>query len=105
MFRVKSSLINQVVTGERLNTILESRRLGTRKQYQTCVSASVKFCSYNSVSPMNPTLQQVLEFLSFQSKTVGYSAVAFVNVNVMKGVPLNTCHVVRVIMLVLLLWL
>ena len=25
---------------------------------------------------MNPTLQQVLEFLSFQSKTVGYSAVA-----------------------------
>jgi len=25
---------------------------------------------------MNPTLQQVLEFLSFQSKTVGYGAVA-----------------------------
>ena len=73
---VKSSLINQGVTGEPLNTILESWRSGTRKQYQTYVSAWVKFCSDNSVSPMNPTLQQILEFLSFQSKTVGYSAVA-----------------------------
>ena len=59
-----------------MNTILESRQSGTRKQYQTYVSAWVKFCSDNSVSPMNPTLQQILEFLSFQSKTVGYSAVA-----------------------------
>lgn len=73
---VKSSLINQGITGEPLNTILESRQSGTHKQYQTCVSAWVKFCSDNFVSPMNPTLQQILEFLSFQSKTVGYSAVA-----------------------------
>lgn len=73
---VQSSLINQGVTGEPLNTILESWRSGTRKQYQTYVSAWTKFSSDNSINPMNPTLQQVLEFLSFQSKTVGYSAVA-----------------------------
>ena len=72
---VKSSLIHQGVTGEPLNIILESWRSGTRKQYQTYVSAMVKFCSDNSANPINPTLQQVLEFLSFQSKTVGYSAV------------------------------
>ena len=73
---VKSSLIHQGVTGEPLNIILESWQSGTRKQYQTYVSAWVKFCSDNSANPMNPTLQQVLEFFSFQSKTVGYSAVA-----------------------------
>ena len=74
---VQSSLINQGVTGEPLNTILESWRSGTRKQYQTYVSAWVKFSSDNSISPMNPTLQQVLEFLpNKKSKTVGYSAVA-----------------------------
>ena len=73
---VKSSLIDQGVSGEPLNTILESWRSGTRKQYRTYVSAWVKFCSDNSASPMNPTLQQVLEFFSLQSKTVGYSAVA-----------------------------
>ena len=73
---VQSLLINQGVTGEPLNTILESWRSGTRKQYQTYVSAWVKFTSDDSISTMYPTLQQVLEFLSFQSKTVGYSAVA-----------------------------
>ena len=48
----------------------------TRKRYHTYISAWVNFSSDNSISPMNPTLQQVLEFLSFQSKTVGYSTVA-----------------------------
>ena len=59
-----------------MNTILESWRSGTRKRYHTYISAWVKFSSNNSIRPMNPTLQQVLEFLSFQSKTVGYSALA-----------------------------
>ena len=65
---VKSSLINQGITGEPLITILESWRSGTRKQYQTYVSAWVKFCSDNLVSPMNPTLQQVLEFFFISIK-------------------------------------
>ena len=50
---VQSSLINQGVTGEPLKTILESWLSGTRKQYQTYVSAWVKFSSDNSISPMN----------------------------------------------------
>ena len=72
----KSSLIHQGVTGEPLNIILESWRSKTRKQYQTYVSAWVKSCSDNPANPTNPSLQQVLEIFSFQSKTVGYSAVA-----------------------------
>ena len=60
---VRSSLINQSITGEPLNTILESWRSGTRKQYQTYVSAWVKFSSDNSISPMNPLVSRFMSGL------------------------------------------
>ena len=73
---VRASLVAQGVEGEPLNIILDSWRTGTRKQYQTYVTAWLKFCKDTSISYIHPTLQQVLDFLTHQSKTVGYSAVA-----------------------------
>ena len=73
---VRASLVDQGVEGEPLNIILDSWRTGTRKQYQTYVTAWLKFCKDTSISYIHPTLHQVLDFLTHQSKTVGYSAVA-----------------------------
>ena len=40
------------------------------------VTAWLRFCTDTSISYTHPTLQQVMDFLTHQSKTVGYSAVA-----------------------------
>ncbi|XP_068707071.1 uncharacterized protein [Montipora foliosa] len=73
---VRAFLVPQGVEGEPLNIIPDSWRTGTRKQYQTYVTAWLKFCKDTSIRYTYPTLQQVLDFLTHQSKTVGYSAVA-----------------------------
>ena len=73
---VRASLVAQGVEGEPLNIILDSWLKGTRKQYQTYVTAWLKFYKATSISYIHPTLQQVLDFFTHQSKTVGYSAVA-----------------------------
>ena len=94
---VRASLVAQGVEGERLNIILDPWRTGTRKQYQTYVTAWLKFCT--SISYRHPTLQKVLDFLTHQYKTVGYSAVAtaqsalssFITVN---GIKVGEHHLV-----------
>ena len=53
-----------------------NQRDGTRKQYCTYITAWLKYCSDCNISQVNPKLQQVLDFLTLQSKRVGYSAVA-----------------------------
>ena len=73
---VRAYLVAQGVEGEPLNIILDSWRKGTRKQYQTYVTAWLKFYKATSISYIHPTLQQVLDFFTLQSKTVEYSAVA-----------------------------
>ena len=73
---VSKALTNQGITGEPLQIILESWRTGTRKQYQTYVTAWVNYCFTNKTDQLQPSLQQVLEFLTKLSKKVGYSAVA-----------------------------
>ena len=55
---------------------MASWRDGTRKQYCTYITAWLKYCSDCNISQVNPKLQQVLNFLTLQSKRVGHSAVA-----------------------------
>ena len=43
-------------------------RNGTRKQYCTYITAWLKYCSECNISQVNPKLQQVLHFLTLQSK-------------------------------------
>ena len=71
---VRASFVAQGVEGEPLNIIMDSWRTGTRKQYQTDATAWLKFCKASSISYIHPTLKQVLDSLTHQSKTTGYSA-------------------------------
>ena len=76
MSLIRASLAAQGITGEAQDSILASWRDGTRKQYCTYITAWLKYCSDCNISQVNPKLQQVLHFLTLQSKRVGYSAVA-----------------------------
>ena len=90
---IRASLAAQGITGELQDIILASWRDGTRKQYCTYITAWLKYCSDCNISQVNPKLQQVLDFLTLQSKRVGYSAVAtarsalssFIKVDGVKG--------------------
>ena len=76
MSLIRASLAAQGITGEPQDIIVASWRDGTRKQYCTYITAWLKYCSDCNISQVNPKLQQVLDFLTLQSKRVGYSAVA-----------------------------
>ena len=68
-------LESQGVAGEPLNIILASRRQGTQKQYTTYIKQWLTFCEKGSKNAFQPSLQEILEFLTAQSKRLGYSAV------------------------------
>ena len=72
---IRQKLESQGVTGEPLNIILASWRQGTQKQYTTYIKQWLSFCEKGSKNGFQPSLQDILEFLTAQSKRLGYSAV------------------------------
>ena len=73
---VRESLITQGITGEPLDIICRSWRQGTQKQYSCHIAAWMKFCGEKMVNPTKPLLQEILNFLTAQSKKLGYNSVA-----------------------------
>ena len=73
---VRASLTAQGITEELLDVIVASWRDGTCKQYRTYITGWLKFCTDYAFNLVNPTLQHILNFLTLQSQSVGYSAVA-----------------------------
>ena len=76
---VRQKLEDKGVTGEPLQIILTSWREGTQKQYRTYITAWISFCTENGTNVLQPSLQDhfqdILDFLTAQSKRLGYSAV------------------------------
>ena len=75
---VRQSLIDQGVQGEALNIIIDSWRTSTRKQYKSSICSWIDFCKDHHICVMTPSLPQLLEFLTLQSKRLGYSALGTV---------------------------
>ena len=71
---VRESLQLQGITGETLSIIIDSWREGTRKQYRTSISALINYCEERKISITTPSLPELLNFLTLQSKKFSYSA-------------------------------
>ena len=70
---VRETLQSQGITGEALNIITDSWRESTQKQYRTSVSAWIEYCKKQQINITTPSLPQLLDFLTIQSKKLGYS--------------------------------
>ncbi|XP_073238147.1 uncharacterized protein [Porites lutea] len=71
---VRKSLQLQGITGETLNIIIDSWRESTQKQYRSSISAWINYCKEQKISITTPSLPQLLNFLTLQSKKLSYSA-------------------------------
>ncbi|CAH3176796.1 unnamed protein product [Porites lobata] len=71
---VRKSLQLQGITGETLNIIIDSWRESTQKQYRSSISAWITYCKEQKISITTPSLPQLLDFLTLQSKKLSYSA-------------------------------
>lgn len=73
---VRESLQLQGITGEALDIIIDSWRKSTQKQYRTSISAWIDYCKEQKISIATLSLPQLLNFLTLQSKKLGYSALS-----------------------------
>ncbi|KAK3890245.1 hypothetical protein Pcinc_005778 [Petrolisthes cinctipes] len=86
MFVVRENLREQGISAEGTDILLASWRPGTEKQYRPHVNRWTKFCNRGDFDPLNPTLSEVINFLSETfHRGVGYECV-----NTARGGPLLT---------------
>ncbi|KAK3894573.1 hypothetical protein Pcinc_001665 [Petrolisthes cinctipes] len=76
MFVVREKLREQGISAEDTDILLASWRPGTEKQYRPHVNRWTKFCNRGDFDPLNPTLSDVINFLSETfHRGVGYECV------------------------------
>lgn len=57
-----------------MSIIIDSWREGTQKQYRSSISAWINYCKERKISITTPSLPELLNFLTLQSKKLSYSA-------------------------------
>ena len=58
------SLKLQEISDKAARIIINSWRVGTKRQYQTCLKKWEEFCGKQQIDPVRPTLTMILDFLT-----------------------------------------
>ena len=64
MSLVWKSLKFQGISDKAAHIIINSWRVGTKRQYQTCLKKWEEFCGKQQIDPVRPTLTMILDFLT-----------------------------------------
>ena len=72
---IRASLTGRCISEQAQEILLQSWRKGTQKQYETCLQKWLSFCGERHSDPLQPTIDQVIDFLTHLFISgIGYSA-------------------------------